>query len=198
MNLVASPVGQWDICGDRFYSKQELFKMQWKDIKLDQLRVACALYGGPIAVVRDDRKIVLVTGGITKPVIRTFTAAGAPLGSFLWEGGRIISMGLDPRGGSHHPGGERRGAAVQHARAEAGAAVLDGGGGGSGRRTAGGAVGGRPGGTDGSPPPVAVSGLAEARPQRLADPALPEAPADMAVIPPSHTLSGSVEVLLAN
>lgn len=55
-------------------------------------RVTCAQYGGPIAVVRDDRKVVIVRGGITKPVIRTFTASGSELGSFLWEGGRIVAM----------------------------------------------------------------------------------------------------------
>lgn len=31
-------MGEWDICGDRFYAKTELYKMQWKDINLDQLR----------------------------------------------------------------------------------------------------------------------------------------------------------------
>lgn len=40
----------------------------------------------------------------------------------------------------------------------------------------------------------AVSGFAEARPVRLAEADLQEAPADMVVIPPSQTLSGSVEV----
>ena len=56
-------------------------------------RVACARYGGPIAMVRDDRKLVVVTGGLTKPVVRIFTAAGAPLAAFVWDAGRVAAMG---------------------------------------------------------------------------------------------------------
>ena len=56
-------------------------------------RVVCAPYGGPIAVVRDDRKIVLVTGGAIQPQIRTFTAAGAALGAIPWNHGRIAGLG---------------------------------------------------------------------------------------------------------
>jgi hypothetical protein len=38
LNQQLFAVGEWDICGDRFYAKNELYKMQWRDIKLDQLR----------------------------------------------------------------------------------------------------------------------------------------------------------------
>ena len=54
--------------------------------------VACAPYGGPVALVRDDRKIVPVTGGATKPVVTTYTAAGVRLGAFVWERSRIMGM----------------------------------------------------------------------------------------------------------
>ena len=117
MRLLA--VGEWDVCGDKFYSKHQIYAMQWPDIKLEHMRcvctsarhtlrcclrdvtansgidcrVACAPYGGPIALVRDDRKIVLVTGGSTKPVVTTHTAAGVKLGAFTWEKGRIMGMG---------------------------------------------------------------------------------------------------------
>lgn len=40
----------------------------------------------------------------------------------------------------------------------------------------------------------AVSGLAEPRPQKLASPALKEAPSCMAIFQPRHTLSGCLEV----
>jgi hypothetical protein len=44
-------------------------------------------------MVRDDRKLVVVTGGLTKPVVRIFTAAGAPLAAFVWDAGRVVAMG---------------------------------------------------------------------------------------------------------
>ncbi len=56
-------------------------------------RVACTPYGGPIAMVRDDRKLVVVSGGITKPVVRIFTAAGETLAAFMWDHGRVAGMG---------------------------------------------------------------------------------------------------------
>ena len=56
-------------------------------------RVACGRYGGPIAMVRDDRKLVVVTGGLTKPVVRIYTAAGQAMAAFVWDHGRIAALG---------------------------------------------------------------------------------------------------------
>ena len=56
-------------------------------------RVVCARYGGPIAMVRDDRKLVVIQGATTKPVVRIFTAAGEALAAFMWDHGRIAGMG---------------------------------------------------------------------------------------------------------
>ena len=55
--------------------------------------MACARYGGPIAMVRDDRKLVVIQGATTKPVVRIFTAAGQALAAFMWDHGRIVGMG---------------------------------------------------------------------------------------------------------
>lgn len=51
-------------------------------------RVACAPYSGPIAMIRDDRRLVTVRdiAGDMRPVLMTFNAAGALLGSAVWEG----------------------------------------------------------------------------------------------------------------
>ena len=59
----------------------------------DGCRVACARYGGPIAMVRDDRKLVVIQGATTKPVVRIFTAAGEALAAFMWDHSRIVGMG---------------------------------------------------------------------------------------------------------
>ncbi len=116
-------VGEWDACGNRFYSKAELYQMAWSDVNLDNLRcvhtidryvllamakqqihlnivlnlcfyrVACARYGGPIATIRDDRKMVLVSGGITQPLVKIYTSAGVQQAVFIWDKGRIEAMG---------------------------------------------------------------------------------------------------------
>lgn len=39
-------------------------------------RLCCAPYGGPIASIRDERQMVVVTGGTIRPVVRIFSAAG--------------------------------------------------------------------------------------------------------------------------
>jgi hypothetical protein len=55
----------------------------------------CSVYsgslGGPIAAFRDERKIVLYVGAMTKPDIQLFTAAGLPLGHVPWDKGRIVT-----------------------------------------------------------------------------------------------------------
>lgn len=58
-------------------------------------RVAAAPFGGPVAVVRDEEALVVVRGGAPagRPLVRVFTCAGALLGSFLWEGGRLVCWG---------------------------------------------------------------------------------------------------------
>ena len=43
--------------------------------------------------MRDDRKLVVVTGGLTKPVVRIYTAAGQAMAAFAWDHGRIAAMG---------------------------------------------------------------------------------------------------------
>ena len=66
--------------------------VMYRSTDLCACRVACARYGGPIAMVRDDRKLVVVTGGMTKPVVKIYTAAGAPLAAFMWDHGRVAAM----------------------------------------------------------------------------------------------------------
>lgn len=37
--------------------------------------------------------MVLVSGGTTQPLVKTYNAAGSQLGYFLWDKGRIEAMG---------------------------------------------------------------------------------------------------------
>ncbi len=56
-------------------------------------RLACAPFGGPVAAIRDERRMVVITSGNMRPVIRTFTAAGEQLGAMVWERGSILEWG---------------------------------------------------------------------------------------------------------
>lgn len=61
-----------------FLSKYELYSMEWPyDTELEQMKVAAAPYGGPMAIVRDSKEFIKVGGSSTvKPVIRIFTTSG--------------------------------------------------------------------------------------------------------------------------
>ncbi|GLC37683.1 hypothetical protein PLESTM_000635700 [Pleodorina starrii] len=95
-------VGEWEMVGDCFFSREALYDMSWGDFELEDKRLAFAPFGGPIAAIRDERRIVLVTHGSSaastsapglKPVLRTFTSAGGVLGAAVWEGGRLVEWG---------------------------------------------------------------------------------------------------------
>lgn len=54
--------------------------MQWPvDTELQQMMVAAAPYGGPMAIVRDAKEFIKVGGSTLKPVIRIYTSSGVLL-----------------------------------------------------------------------------------------------------------------------
>nr|CAD7429002.1 unnamed protein product [Timema monikensis] len=73
--------------------KFEIYSMAWQnEINLDNVVLAAASYGGPIAVVRDRKRFIKVqTTG--KPVISIYTASGRQMSSIVWTGGQIIHLG---------------------------------------------------------------------------------------------------------
>lgn len=61
--------------------KYEFYSMEWPvDTELEHMMVCAAPYGGPMAIVRDPKKITKITGS-TKPIVRIFTASGILLGT---------------------------------------------------------------------------------------------------------------------
>ncbi|GFH24548.1 uncharacterized protein HaLaN_22365, partial [Haematococcus lacustris] len=75
-SLRSSTVGDWQACGDCFYSRELLHDMVWEDVDLDTKRVCMAPFGGPIATMRDEQAMVMVTSSQSvQPVVRIFTAA---------------------------------------------------------------------------------------------------------------------------
>ncbi|KAF9940768.1 Vacuolar protein sorting-associated protein 16 [Modicella reniformis] len=64
--MAKTPTADWFELQDRFYRKQEIYVMLWEQVDLSKYMAAAAPCGGPIALVRDDRK---------------------------WDKGRIVGMG---------------------------------------------------------------------------------------------------------
>lgn len=62
-----------------YYRKIELYDMGWtvQKIDIENYAVEGASYGGPVAIIKDDKKFLRVTPQIpAKPIISIFTAAG--------------------------------------------------------------------------------------------------------------------------
>uniref|UniRef100_A0A165YW57 Protein VACUOLELESS1 n=1 Tax=Daucus carota subsp. sativus TaxID=79200 RepID=A0A165YW57_DAUCS len=94
MAATVSVAAEWQILHDRFYRKPELYQMQWKHVDLSRNKVAAAPFGGPIAVIRDDSKIVQLYAESALRKLRVFNSAGLQLSELIWRnpGGRLIGM----------------------------------------------------------------------------------------------------------
>eukprot|EP00898_Chlorokybus_atmophyticus_P007460 jgi/Chlat1/7715/Chrsp66S07190 len=193
-----SPAAEWEELYNRFYRKQEVYEMAWPDVDLSLHIVACARAGGPIAIIRDDSKLVLLGAGSIRPEVRVFTASGKQLCSFIWDRGRLVALGwsnadtllcvqddgtvfrynvfgqlLQPS--QFSLGRECKDQRVVQCHIWSSGLVA---------RTAANQL-------------VAITSLDEPRPQLLADPGFQDEPACMAVLEPRFTLSNAVEVMLA-
>lgn len=89
-----SVAAEWQLLYDRYYRKPEIYQMRWKHVDLSRNKVACASFGGPIAVIRDDSKIVQLYAESALRKLRIFNSAGILLSETVWKhpGGRLIGM----------------------------------------------------------------------------------------------------------
>ncbi|XP_062105731.1 protein VACUOLELESS1 [Humulus lupulus] len=89
-----SVAAEWQLLYNRYYRKPELYRMGWKHMDLTRNKVACAPFGGPIAVIRDDSKIVQLHSESALRKLRIFNSAGVQLSETVWKnsGGRLIGM----------------------------------------------------------------------------------------------------------
>ncbi|XP_015880079.3 protein VACUOLELESS1 [Ziziphus jujuba] len=89
-----SVAAEWQLLYNRYYRKPELYRMRWKHIDLSRNKVACAPFGGPIAIIRDDSKIVQLHSESALRKLRIFNSAGVQLSETVWKnpGGRLIGM----------------------------------------------------------------------------------------------------------
>ncbi|XP_057955473.1 protein VACUOLELESS1 [Malania oleifera] len=89
-----SVAAEWQLLYNRYYRKPELYPMQWRHVDLGRNKVACAPFGGPIAVIRDDSKIVQLYAESALRKLRIFNSAGIMIAETVWRhpGGRLIGM----------------------------------------------------------------------------------------------------------
>ncbi|KAH1197654.1 hypothetical protein AAZX31_18G104300 [Glycine max] len=89
-----SVAAEWQLLYNRYYRKPELYPMPWKHVDLARTKVAAAPFGGPIAVIRDDSKIVQLHAESALRKLRLFSSSGRPLADAVWRhpGGRLVGM----------------------------------------------------------------------------------------------------------
>jgi len=75
------------------FRKFEIYSMAWQnEINMENVIVAVAPYGGPVALIRDRKKFVKVQG-TGKPVISIYSSSGKNISSIVWSSGQIIQLG---------------------------------------------------------------------------------------------------------
>ncbi|KAL1411169.1 Vacuolar protein sorting-associated protein 16 [Vanrija albida] len=197
MAYTVSPTATWDTIEDVFYRKEEVYQMAWNVPDLSDYLVAVSRNGGPIALMRDERKVLLQsrhTGG--KPKIQVYASSGRLIATFTWELSppillqftgthlvvlsdegtyRLYDLSSPGEYTQHTLGSEVADLGVVSARAwEDGLVVLTGG-----------------------LQFVETRGWKGGRVSQLVDSGLSEAPHSWAVIPPEYSASGHVEVLVS-
>ncbi|GAB2276093.1 vacuolar protein sorting-associated protein 16 [Dionaea muscipula] len=89
-----SVAAEWQLLYNCYYRKPEIYTIKWKNIDLSRNKVACAPFGGPIAVIRDDSKIVQLYAESALRKLRIFNSAGVQITETVWRnpGGRLIGI----------------------------------------------------------------------------------------------------------
>ncbi|RUS27514.1 Vps16, N-terminal region-domain-containing protein [Jimgerdemannia flammicorona] len=180
---------------DWFQMQQEIYSLSWKT-DLSKFMIAGAPFGGPIAMIRDDKTIQLLgKQQSVKPTIFIYTSAGKLMEQLLWDKGRIVGMGWtdqeqltvvieDGTIRLYNIHGEYTQFTLGNVAKDCGVVDCQIWGTGLVALT-------------GNYQLIAVTNFDEPRPRLMADPGLRELPHSWAVIPPRYTLSRHVEVLLA-
>mmetsp|Transcript_16747 Transcript_16747/g.54755 ORF Transcript_16747/g.54755 Transcript_16747/m.54755 type:complete len:834 (-) Transcript_16747:45-2546(-) len=193
-----SSFGEASKLGEVFYSRHEMYALSWS-VDLRSSIVAVAKAGGPVALLRDDRRLVKLGSNTPSSLVQIFTAAGKLLGRFVWDKrGRVAGMGWthdevlicmqdDGQCFAYTMRGQalpKRGFSMGSEVADQGVAECIFWAAGAVCRTR-------------DEKLYAVSDFDDPRVSRLADPGITEPPHCMAVVDPKFTVDQSVEVLLA-
>ncbi|RSH83220.1 uncharacterized protein EHS24_006887 [Apiotrichum porosum] len=86
MTLPISPTATWDTIENVFYRKEDVYQMAWKVPDLSDYLVAVGKNGGPVALMRDERKFLLLgKHSAGKPKIQVYTSSGRLIATLSWE-----------------------------------------------------------------------------------------------------------------
>ncbi|KAJ2020549.1 Vacuolar protein [Coemansia sp. RSA 455] len=87
MSSSIHPTAEWHAMQDVFYRKHRIYQMQWAELDLARFRVAASSFGGPIALLRDDR-LLLEAGPapLLDSAIHVFSASGQTIGKIEYDG----------------------------------------------------------------------------------------------------------------
>ncbi|KAJ3670766.1 hypothetical protein LUZ60_008192 [Juncus effusus] len=91
----AAVAAEWQEIADRKYLRRpEIYSMQWGRMDLSRFRLACASFGGPIAAIRDDSKIVQLLAESARRRLQIFSSSGELIASSPWDrtGGKLVGM----------------------------------------------------------------------------------------------------------
>ncbi|WWC61373.1 uncharacterized protein I303_103954 [Kwoniella dejecticola CBS 10117] len=91
---LSSPTATWDTIQDVFYRKEDIYTMSWSIKDLSDYVVCAGKNGGPIAIIRDENKVLLSSRHSGKPKIQIYTSSGLPISTIPWELGTPALMHL--------------------------------------------------------------------------------------------------------
>ncbi|KAJ2371535.1 Vacuolar protein [Coemansia sp. RSA 2607] len=98
MNLHIHPSSEWHAMQDTFYRKHRIYQMQWAELDLQKFRVAASSFGGPIALLRDDRQLLEAGAGpLLDSDIRIYSSSGRLIGKVEYEGLHIAAFSWNAR-----------------------------------------------------------------------------------------------------
>lgn len=67
--------------------------MMWGSFSIAKFIIACCPYGGPIALIRNDRKIIALQSQQIRPVLNLYTSAGKLIHQVQWDSTRVVTLG---------------------------------------------------------------------------------------------------------
>ncbi|XP_078167947.1 vacuoleless1 (VCL1) [Carex rostrata] len=91
----AAVAAEWqEIADQKYLRRPEVYTMQWGRMDLSRFRIACAPFGGPIAAIRDDSKIVQLLAESARRHLQIFSSSGELIASCPWDrsGGKLVGM----------------------------------------------------------------------------------------------------------
>ncbi|KAI9501751.1 Vps16, N-terminal region-domain-containing protein [Coemansia spiralis] len=92
------PTAEWHAMQDIFYRKHRIYQMQWAGLDLSKFRVAAASFGGPIALLRDDRQLLEAgSAPLLDSAIHVYAASGKSIGKIEYDGLHIAGFSWNTR-----------------------------------------------------------------------------------------------------